>query len=234
MNYKDALNFVKSLLNNFHLTFMTVKDPLALPHSPADLGLRKLLRVDFDYSVLSKNYANMCKENTIYRTKDFTLCYYLIFRLPPDAETLFATIGPYTSTVITKETLMETYGGYSFPPDVIAQLEKYYQEVPYVADESYLQTLLYTLGEWMWGSLDNFTIQEIPDITADFFCPASITWDNPPHRPIFNDESAGKTLCGRKRTVKSGRLGAGTQSGTYCQFLFPPADGTAHARPLAQ
>lgn len=207
MNYKDALNFVKSLLNNFHLTFMTVKDPLALPHSPADLGLRKLLRVDFDYCVLSKNYANMCKENTIYRTKDFALCYYLIFRLPPDAETLFATIGPYTSTVITKETLMETYGGYSFPPDVIAQLEKYYQEVPYVADESYLQTLLYTLGEWMWGSLDNFTIQEIPDITADFFCPASITWDNPPTDPFLTMKVLEKRYAAENELLKAVALG---------------------------
>ena len=61
MDYEVALNFVKSLLHNFHFTFMIVQNPLALPHSPADLGLRKLLKPDFDYSVVSKKYAEICK-----------------------------------------------------------------------------------------------------------------------------------------------------------------------------
>ena len=159
MDYEIALNFVKALLNNFHLTFQTASTPLALPHSPADLGLRQLLKPDIDYCEISRQFSEICQPNTIYRTKDFSLCYYLIFRIPTKTKLPFASIGPYTSTIITREVLLQYFADYSFPPDIFAQLEKYYQEVPYLSDDSYLQTLLYTLGEWMWGSVENFSIR---------------------------------------------------------------------------
>lgn len=179
MNYEIALNFVKALLNNFHLTFQTAGNPLALPHSPADLGLRQLLKPDIDYCEVSRQFAEICQPNTIYRTKDFSLCYYLIFRIPSETEPLFASIGPYTSTVVTRKVLIQYFADDSFPPDIFSQLEKYYQEVPYIADDSYLQTLIYTLGEWMWGSVDNFSIQDIPDLTMPHFDPSRPAWNTP-------------------------------------------------------
>lgn len=177
MDYEIALNFVKALLNNFHLTFQTASTPLALPHSPADLGLRQLLKPDIDYCEISRQFSEICQPNTIYRTKDFSLCYYLIFRIPTNTELPFASIGPYTSTIITREVLLQYFADYSFPPDIFAQLEKYYQEVPYLSDDSYLQTLLYTLGEWMWGSVENFSIQDIPDLTLAQFDHSHPAWN---------------------------------------------------------
>ena len=210
MDYEVALNFVKSLLHNFHFTFMIVQNPLALPHSPADLGLRKLLKPDFDYSVVSKKYAEICRPNTIYRTKDFFLCYYLIFRIPPDEENNFATIGPYTCSIISKEVLVNTYGSYSFPPDIIAQLEKYYQEVPYVADDSYLHTLLYTLGEWMWGGVDNFSIQDLSEQSMDHLDPAGITWhedDGPSADPFVSMKALENRYAAETELLKAVSLG---------------------------
>lgn len=177
MKHETILNFVKLLLDNFHLTFMTVHKPFELPLSPSDLGLRQLLKPDIDYLEISKSYMELCKPNTIYRLQDFFLCHYFLFRLPPDKTYDFAVIGPYTSTFISREVLVNTYEDFSFPPDIIAQLEKYYQEVPFVADESYLQTLLYTLGEWIWGGADRFTIQNIPDLSTNYLSPSELSWN---------------------------------------------------------
>ena len=65
MDYEIALNFVKALLNNFHLTFQTASTPLALPHSPADLGLRQLLKPDIDYCEISRQFSEICQPKTI-------------------------------------------------------------------------------------------------------------------------------------------------------------------------
>lgn len=178
MHYDTVLNFVKSLLNNFNVAFTVLHFPVTQPLSLADLGLRQLLKPDIDYLQVSKNYMEMCMPKTIYRLHDFYLCNYFMFLLPPEEENNFVYIGPYTSVTVTKEMLLETYKNFSFPPDVIAQLEKYYQEVPFVPEESSLQTLLYTLGEWIWGGTDNFTVQDIPDLTTEYSFPSESAWDS--------------------------------------------------------
>lgn len=74
-------------------------------------------------------------------------------------------IGPYTLIPFSRETLMEFFEGSSLPFEIFPQLEKYYQHIPYLKDESLLLTLIYTLGEILWGSTENFSIQESPDIS---------------------------------------------------------------------
>ena len=100
MKYETEINFVKTLLGNFHLSFVTVESPLTMPVAPFDFGLRQLLLPDFKYPEIFERLEEVCHPNTIYRVEDFALCYYIFFRIP-DVENLFAIIGPYTLTVIT-------------------------------------------------------------------------------------------------------------------------------------
>lgn len=163
MKHETELNFVKTLLNNFHISFTTLKSPVTLPFSPMDYGLRLLFQSDFNYSGLSERFEEICQPNTIYRVKDFSLCHYLFFRIPDESETSFALIGPYTLTVFSRKVLLDIFGKFSCPPEVLPQLEKYYQEVPLIINESQLLTLVYTLGSRLWGGEENFTFQDIPD-----------------------------------------------------------------------
>ena len=165
MKYETEINFVKTLLGNFHLSFVTVESPLTMPVAPFDFGLRQLLLPDFKYPEIFERLEEVCHPNTIYRVEDFALCYDTFFRIP-DVENLFAIIGPYTLTVITPDILLKTFGRFSYPPETILQLEKYYQEVPLLRDESTLFTILYTLGTTLWKSEDNFSLQDIADITV--------------------------------------------------------------------
>ena len=73
MKHETELNFVKTLLNNFHISFTTLKSPVTLPFSPMDYGLRLLFQSDFNYSGLSERFEEICQPNTIYRVKDFSL-----------------------------------------------------------------------------------------------------------------------------------------------------------------
>ncbi len=165
MKYETEINFVKTLLGNFHLSFVTVESPLTMPVAPFDFGLRQLLLPDFKYPEIFERLEEVCHPNTIYRVEDFALCYYIFFRIPEE-ENLFAIIGPYTLTVITPDILLKTFGRFSYPPETFLQLEKYYQEVPLLRDESTLFTILYTLGTTLWKSEDNFSLQDISDITV--------------------------------------------------------------------
>ncbi|MDE6891809.1 MAG: AraC family transcriptional regulator [Lachnospiraceae bacterium] len=168
MKYETEINFVKTLLGNFHLSFVTVKSPLTLPVSPLDFGLRQLLLPDFKYPEIFERLEEVCHPNTIYRVEDFSLCYYIFFRIP-DEKNHFAIIGPYTLTVITPDILLKTFGRFSYSPETLLQLEKYYQEVPLLRDESMLFTTLYTLGTTLWKSEDNFSLQNISDTTISHY-----------------------------------------------------------------
>lgn len=166
MNYEKELEFVKKLLGNLHLSLHFIKEPFDFPSVLPDLGLRKLLNPDFDYSEMARLFPQICHPNHIYRMKDLSLCYYLLFQIPNDDEPLFAIIGPYALTHITANVWKENTNNLSLPSEIIPQLEKYYQEIPFISDENYLLTILYTLGEKLWGSTENFTFQEIPDLSA--------------------------------------------------------------------
>ncbi len=162
MKHEAELNFVKALLNNFHLSFTIVKSPMILPFSPVDFGLRQLFCSDYDYSELSVKFEELCQPNTIYRIKDFSFCHYLVFRIPDEGESVFAVIGPYTLTAISQKVILDIFSKFSYPPETLSQLEKYYQEVPLVLNESQIFTLVYTLGARLWGQEKNFSFQDVP------------------------------------------------------------------------
>lgn len=163
MKYEKELDFVKNLLHNFNLSFFLMKEPFDLPPMPSDFGLRKLIIPDFDYMAVVQRISQICEPNTIYRTQDPFLCYYILFRIPNEEEPVFAAIGPYTLMAMTHETLVNYPFKIPIPPEIIPQLEKFYQEIPFIADESILYTLLCTLGEKIWGNFNNFSLKEIPD-----------------------------------------------------------------------
>jgi len=167
MKYEAELNFVKALLSNFHLSFTTLKSPLTLPFSPVDFGLRRLFRHDFDYTELSQQLIETCRPNTIYRMKDFSSCHYLFFRIPEEKETTIAVIGPYTLTEMCRQRVTDIFSPFSYPPEILPQLEKYCQEVPLIIDESKIFTLIYTLGTRLWGSEENFSFQDLPNTAAE-------------------------------------------------------------------
>ena len=56
---------------------------------------------------------------------------------------------------------MEIAERYGVPAHIVSQAEKYFSNLPLFTEESFLETLWNTLGETLWGSLDNFTVQTV-------------------------------------------------------------------------
>lgn len=167
MKCKKELDFTRKLLDNFGLSLDLYKIPLDSAIPPPDFGLRKLLNPDFDYTGMLHQLLENCCPNIIYRIRDLSLCNYLLFQIPDDNELVFAMVGPYTLIPFSQEALLKDLQKYSLPPEILPQLEKYHQEIPFITDETILLTLLYTLGESMWGSIENFSVEDYPDISTE-------------------------------------------------------------------
>lgn len=167
MYYEKELLFFQRLIENFHLSFYLFSEPFdSIPN--LDLGLRSLISPDNDYRASISKLPDYCQPNKIYRVCDEFLCHYIFFRLPETEKATFVSIGPYTLTEISSKTLLESAGRFSLPPELFPQLEKYYRNLPMVPNEHTLLTALNILGESIWGSMDNFSVQNVKEhITLD-------------------------------------------------------------------
>lgn len=165
MQYLSELSFFMKLFKNSHIPCRILQDPmteLAFNSYPdLDLGIRGLINPGMNYREHQQQFFQSCSPNTIYRVNDEFMCRYLFFQMPETDTPTYILIGPYTATAISRHTILEYADRYSIPPDIYPFLEKFYQDLPIVPDESSLLILINTFGEVIWGSLDNFSLQDV-------------------------------------------------------------------------
>lgn len=65
-------------------------------------------------------------------------------------------VGPYTVREFNSNEIMELTEEYSLPPQIFNTLEKYFNNIPYLENDSTLLVLMNTLGETFWGNMDHF------------------------------------------------------------------------------
>lgn len=167
MNYKTELFFLLRLLKNFHINTTIVKaTDKTFPEF--DLGLRRMIyhETDFNWGDFFSSYT--AAANTIFRIQDEYLCSYIYLQLP-DAETepSHLVIGPYTNRDITKRLLLSLADKLSLSPKQFTQLNKYYSNIPLLADEETLFSLITTFGESIWGGLENFSVEYVDNYVSE-------------------------------------------------------------------
>lgn len=175
MSFERELAFAEKLLQHFRirLRYITYDNPDVFPTSHGS-GLQDILNFSFDAASVFEIIDKHCKPNTFYRMRNALLCQYILFRIPKENETLFAYIGPYALSPIEKKEIMNLAEMFKVSPANIDQLEQFYASIPLVQDENTIFTLLYTLGEYLWGSADNFSIVDdflFADSVPDTFIP---------------------------------------------------------------
>ncbi|MBO5303594.1 MAG: helix-turn-helix domain-containing protein [Lachnospiraceae bacterium] len=170
MRYDAVLEFTKDLLRSFRLDIRYLKENM-LPSdfSGTDTWFRRLLNRRFDNENVYPLLNTYCKPNTIYKICDFLLCNYLIFQLPDTADNtiVYAYIGPYTTNPATKPDILTLAEKYHITPDILSQIEQFYQDMPFIADDSIILNIVYTLGTRLWGSLDAFSMEKITEEQVD-------------------------------------------------------------------
>ncbi len=171
MSYNEELAFVQKLLKNFRLSMHYITEDITKEESASSsVGLQNLLNYDFSGSDLFRLLDDNCKPNTFYKVRNVLLCQYILFRLPDTEASAFVYIGPYSLDPITKQDILSVAEQFQVSPGNLAQLEQFYGSVPLIPDENLLLTLIYTLGEYLWDSSDNFSVsdnislpQSVPD-----------------------------------------------------------------------
>lgn len=168
MTYDVELRFFQDLMKNLDMPFR-IFPVFSEAEFRKELDIYALLNPNISYKQIDENIQRLCKPNCIYRVYDELLCNYLVFQLPDTPQPSYALIGPYTKVHITKKIILDTVHRLSVPPELYSQIELFYVNLRLVSDENSLLAILNTLGTALWGSLDNFTWQDlISDTTTDF------------------------------------------------------------------
>ena len=158
--YDAELSFFCRIMKNAGIDTCIFDETVPTPKM-IDRGLREYLDMDEDYRRLVPETIEKAEENTIYKVTDSVNCKYIFMILPQSRVRTVLAAGPYLSGEITRESLMETAEKYSVPPKLFSQLEKYFGSLPVIENERYINNLCNSLGEVLWGSLDNFSFRTL-------------------------------------------------------------------------
>lgn len=145
-------SFFCKLMDNLHIhvhRFPPDQPPLI------DLGTDELT----GYENRSREMFREMQDNVLYLVCDvFAFCYCYL-RLPETGEVLL--IGPYLRRTVSEQEIMMIleHGGLS--PRMFAPIKLAYDNLPQIASEDLLITLLTTLGERIWGSAGSFELQRV-------------------------------------------------------------------------
>lgn len=160
MSYHIELDFTRKLLSHFRLkTHQITEEDTDL--SQIDMGLRKLLGLSDEYESSRTFFKNTLNSNTIYKMTDAFYCNYFLIKLPDYDKATILVVGPYTVKEFNSNEIMEFTEQYSLPPQFFNTLEKYFNNIPYLENESTLLIIMNTLGETLWGNTDNFAFENL-------------------------------------------------------------------------
>lgn len=160
MNCEHELLFAQKLLDNFFVPLVFLRRGMEDSFAAPSLELRRLLQPAADVQQIFETLIPICRPRIIYRRQDELDCTFLYFQVQGGDDPVIASVGPYLQCPVTPELISENAAKFPDPSSILPSLEKYYREVPYLAQESQLLVLLYTLGDCLWGG--GITLQDLP------------------------------------------------------------------------
>lgn len=160
MPYTTALELTRTILHNFHINSHVI--PQDKDGKYIDGGLRAYFNMQDDYNNLFVDQNFEIEHNTIYHITDIFMCNYIFVRLPNKTETVeekkLLIVGPYTNFQISKELLLEAGEIFGLSPQLFAQIEKYYSNIP-VANDDTLTAIINGFAVSVFDGIDNFTVK---------------------------------------------------------------------------
>ena len=158
MTYDIQLSFVRDLLRGLSISSHIATNPTENISAELDLGLRAMLYGTNNYAKLLYPIEK-AKHNTVYRFIDEYSCNYIMLRLPKTEPYSCFFIGPYVTAPISEKRIRALCETLDKSEDEYNQLRDYYNSLPIVEDENLLFTITNTLGNTLWGSPDNYSIE---------------------------------------------------------------------------
>ena len=170
MFYRAELEYLRKVLQKHRVQAFTLC-PEEEAGRQIDFGLRRSLGLGSEYDSMFRENIRWCGERVLYKLTDAFRCGYLFLRLPDAPGAAVLAIGPYLTFELTRQQLMEDAERLGLQPGQFRQLERYYSNVPTVADEGFLLTLVSVFCERIWGSGDAYEIMDVNQDLAGGLAP---------------------------------------------------------------
>ncbi len=160
MSYQKELDFFCKILKNYRIgsNIISAGDN---SNRNADNGFRDSLGLQDDYDQLFCTRHETLKENMIFNLTDAFGCNYVFILLPDCNNEKTFIAGPFINREFTQKMLAEVISQYNLPAGLQNQIQKYYTSVPVYTERDVISSLFNTLGEVLWGDMDNFTVQSL-------------------------------------------------------------------------
>lgn len=166
MSLPSCFPFFEKIMQNMHLNTYILQAPFDTCHY-FDAGMRRLLNPKTNYASYFQGLNRLSTEHVVYKIFDAFLFNYILMELPDQECRTFLLIGPYTLTAFDRNTILEKAEKFSVSPELFPEFNCIYSTLPLVVDSGTLFTIINTFCAEIWGSMDNFTMQEIHDLSSD-------------------------------------------------------------------
>ena len=153
MFYKKELEFFIKAMGNLKIN-SNIIDENHLSED-IDMGIRRLLNLENDYTAFFSQCFGKSRNDVVFVT-DMFLCTYVFMPLPENENNSILVLGPYTKSLITKNTINKRTVESSLPAYINEQLEKFYSAIPYIQNDDIILSLVNSMCEIAFKSIENF------------------------------------------------------------------------------
>lgn len=173
MFYDAELDFLKNILNKYHLQTLTINtaDDISLVTNTI---LGSFLKDSKKPIIFDELFPDM-KENTIYKFSDALMCNYYIWLLPDTDERTAFVVGPYLKTDISSVQIMENAESVNLDPRKIKSLDYYLGNVPLILDENAIFAVIGSFAERIWGGSESYDLIDMGNEHLSAFTNLSLT-----------------------------------------------------------
>lgn len=186
MGYEAELHFLQATFERCHIKTLLL-DPRESLDERADIGLGAFLA---DESVGHNSFSDLVsaiQAGTMYKMTDPFLCGYLFLILPDTNPQAVLFIGPYRTSELTEQQMLELAERFRVPPRQIPHLKNYYNGIPVMTEDSPLFVMVEEFGELIWGGSGKFTVVNINQEYAGAGSPLSAEKiPDDPSRAVWN------------------------------------------------
>ncbi len=161
MFYEAELFFACQLLKKQHIPANTIKLNSAEFEKADILGALQFFSNESETGSL-KGLLLKAEKKKIYKVKGFRYINFVYMLLPDTKEPTVLLIGPYITQEITPKKILELGENFNLNSKSIKELELAFSQISIIVNENYLNTLIDTLGEFIWGT-DGYELVNIND-----------------------------------------------------------------------
>lgn len=159
MSYEQQLDLLQTILKKIRLQSVIISSNDNISEN-IDISLRPLFQKENEYANKIRKIFFDIKGNTIYKYTNTYLFKYIFFLLPETSNKVFI-IGPFLSTELNRETLMELAEKLGITPKDLNSFENYYASVPIINEDSHIFAVIDSFAEIMWGKEKNYNVIDI-------------------------------------------------------------------------